>query len=364
LISQLSTIRIQYDADSIAAADVSLDAPVTLALNDATVEAAIAKLTAERGLQFRPASDRLVVFAPGKDATAAATVSYPIDDLVGTDDAATHAVADLVRRFVVPDAWDEKWGGRLDVSPGKLEVTQQAAGRREAAAFLDRLRLARGNAPKDSQATLVTRLQQARERLDAPVTMNFRPAATLPEIAARIESATGAMLLINYLELATQGFFGSETIGIAADKQPAERVLGALCDPRDWAWRIVGPKIIEITTRDAVRRRPYVEFYALPANPALELDGPGWVTKIRTALADEPWRDVPGIDLETAGEIVFDAPSQRLIVRQHQGAQARIERLLAESVKSPPATPAPRASPSPSAARPSATPSGTATAKP
>lgn len=355
LLSQLSTIRIQYDADSLAAADVRIDAPITLKLSDVTVENAITKLTAERGLQFRLVADQIVVFAPDKNAAASATVTYPVDDLVGTDEAATKSLAELVRHFAVPDAWDEKWGGRLDVAPGRLEVTQQTAGQREVAAFLDRLRLARGKTPKDSKATLDTQLRRARELLDAPVTMNFRPAATLPEITARIEAATGATVLVNYLELATQGFFGGETIGIAADKQPVERVLGALCDPRDWGWRIVGPKLIEITTRDAVRRRPYVEFYAVPANSAVELDGPGWMLKIRTALADEVWRDAPGGDHQAAGEVAFDAHSQRLIVRHNQGAQARIERLLAEGTKSPPATPAPRATAVPTAPRPTAT---------
>lgn len=357
LLAHLSTIRIQYDADSLAASDVRIDDPITLNLSDVTVEEALTKLTAERGLKFRAAADQIVVFAPAKETAASATVVYPVDDLVGTDDAATAALAELVRRFTVPGAWDDKWGGRLEATPGKLEVTQQAAGQSEVADFLDRLRLARGKTPKNSRAVLATRRQRARELLEAPVTMNFRPAATLPEIAGRLEAATGGVLLINYLDLATQGFFGGETIGIAADKQPVERVLAALCDPRDWGWRIVGPKMIEITTLDAVRRRPYVEFYALPANQIEELSGPAWVTRIRTALADEAWRDMPGVDPQTAGEIVFDDASQRLMVRQHQAAQTRIERLLAESVKSPPATPAPRATPSPtpSASRPSAT---------
>jgi hypothetical protein len=42
-------------------------------------------------------------------------------------------------------------------------------------------------------------------------------------------------------------------------------------------------------------------------------------------LIDEGWRATGG-----RGEIFFDAPSNSLIVRQHQEAQVRIHRLLAD----------------------------------
>ena len=356
LVAQLSTIRVAYDADSLAPDAALLATPVTLKLSDALVQEVFAQLLAAAELQGPPVGDQLFLY---RDAPWNAEVeeTYVVDDLTSGDPQAVGLLGDRLRLLTGP--------ATVTQDGSKLVVQQTVAGRREAKRLLDRLRLTRGKAPQDSQASLETRLHRSTDLLSKPVTMNFRPGATLAEIVARFEAETGATVLVDSIALAAQGFAGPERIGISADKHPAAVVLNALCEPRDWGWRLVGPKLIEITTREAARRRSYVEFYALPSSSPTETDGPSWVTRIQTQLADELWADAGAAEADGAGAIVFDDASRRLIVRQHQAAHARIERLLAETTKSPPAAPAPRPTPTPTASRPiSAVPASSPSATP
>ncbi|MGC3967672.1 MAG: hypothetical protein QM775_09955 [Pirellulales bacterium] len=163
--------------------------------------------------------------------------------------------------------------------------------------------------------------------LDAPVTMNFRPPAPLRAVAARLEATTGAVVTLDVAALAAEGATPDMLVGVAADKHPLAQVLTALCDPRGWAWRIVDPSTVEITTRNALRRRGYVEFY--DARPLLA-DGArpeALVARLKQQTAEAGWLESGGL-----GVIVFDAPSSALVVRQHQLGHQRLTQLLAEAV--------------------------------
>jgi hypothetical protein len=140
-------------------------------------------------------------------------------------------------------------------------------------------------------------------------------------------------------------------------------VLSALCAPREWSWRIVGHRAVELTTREGARRRLFVEFYKVPASMATSAAAQGLIGRIRNQLADEGWRGLGG-----RGEITYDEPSQMLIVRQHQEAQTRLEQALnaliqaeAGGAAAKPAVvaPQPSATPRPTA-KPTASPSGSA----
>jgi len=176
-----------------------------------------------------------------------------------------------------------------------------------------------------------TRRTLATVKLQSPVTLNFRPAAPLAQIVEHVESVSGATITIDHAALAEQGADGEASIGVAADKAPLEQVLTAVCEPREWAWRIVDPQTFEITTRDALRRRVYEESYDL--KPLL-VDG----TSPQQAAAD--------LQLKTEklygvvpGAFTLDAAASTLRVRRHQEAQFHVEAILREAaaVRSAPA---------------------------
>jgi hypothetical protein len=351
LISQLSTIRINYDWDAPAIAVLRPQDPVSLKLDDVTVAEAIDRLLGERKLRAVAVGDQLLVTGPAEEPQT--KVDHPIDDLAGKKTESLEELLGLVYLYVAPETWDAVGGkGTIAASGGAFHVTQSPKVQRELAAFLDRLRKARGLTPRDPATTLDTRLDRAAEVLQKPVTMNFRPGVPLEQVLARLTAVSGATFTVDSLSLAAQGFDPREPIGCSADQHAVGRVLAALCAPREWAWRVVNERVVEITSRDALRRRFYVEFYSLPATAAgEETTGPGWATKIRTQLGDESWRDVGG-----RGAVLYDEVSRRLIVLQHQEAHQRIAHLLAEASGSAPPVFAPK--------KPSPTSTASGTAKP
>lgn len=324
LLSQLSTIRISFDWDALTDPSL-LDRPLTLELRDLTTGEALTQILSSVGLAATPFGDQLVVRPPttyGRPTPA----DYPVAELIGDDAQGAARLVELIRDFVAPETWQTAGGaGTIAADETKLVVSQSPAVHRELAVFLDRLRLARGKTPRDSKATLATRLAQAHEVLSKPVTMNFRPGEPLPTVLGFLEQATGATITVDYPALMSAGFQGTEPIGCAADKHPPADVLTALCEPREWSWRVVGPRTIDLTTREASRRRLYVEFYKLPTTAEVAVAGPDLVQRLRTQLADEGWRTSGG-----RGDVVFDEPSQTLVVRQHADAHRRIEKLSAE----------------------------------
>jgi hypothetical protein len=325
LVSQLSTIRISYDWDSLVDPGV-LDKPVTLDLRDRTIAQSLTEILSSAGLVSVPVGDQLLVGPPTMNDRQPTIVEYPIAELLGDDAQAVPRLIDLIRDFVAPETWPAPAVSKaIGVTGTTLVVSQPPAVQRELALFLDRLRMARGKMPRDSKTTLATRLARAGDVLSKPVTMNFRPGEPLPTVLDFLEKATGATITVDYPALISTGFQGDEPIGCAADKHPLADVLTSLCRPREWSWRVVGEKTIDLTTREALRRRSYVEFYKLPKPTEGALSGPDAAQRIRTQLAEEGWRTSGG-----RGEIVFDEPSQMLIVRQHQEAHLRIEKLLAE----------------------------------
>jgi hypothetical protein len=286
--------------------------------------------------------DQLVVTKPAAD-VAEATADYDVSDMAAGADAAADRIAALVQDFVAPETWADAGGrGTIVVAAAQLSVVQAPAVQRELAAFLDRLRKARGRSPKDPTTSLTTRLTAARDVLAKPLTMNFRPGAPLETVLARLEADTGATLTIDYPALMSAGFEGTEPIGCSADKHPLSDVLSAVCEPREWSWRVVGERTIDVSTREGMRRRHYVEFYR-PPPVADATSGETWVLRVREQLADEGWRAAGG-----RGEIAFDEASGHLIVRHHQEAHRRVEKLLGES----PVVAAPDAAAPPAAATP------------
>lgn len=358
LVGRLAGAGVQYDWDVVAPAELKLDEPVTLKAGDATYTALLARLLEPIGARCDLFGSNLMV----RPAEAAPTsVDYPIDDLAGGDAAAAELYAGLVQLFVAPDTWESQGGtGKLTAAAGKLSAVQSPAVQRELLVWLDRLRTARGKSTKGSPQSNDSRFVRAKGALEKPITMNFRPGVPLGEIVAFLNKKSDVTISIDFIALAAAGNTLDEPIGIAVDKTPLAEVLAAICEPRELDYRIVDERTIEITTREALRRRGYVEFYDLRPLIAAEISPVELIKRIKADFADAGW-------VETGGEGVarFDAASNRLILRHHQDAHRHIERFLGELTAEiarmkagVPATPTPAATAAPSAS-PSATPAAT-----
>ncbi|MBL9082551.1 MAG: hypothetical protein JNK76_12130 [Planctomycetales bacterium] len=356
VVAQLAGLSLDVDWDALAPADVGLADKLDLSAADGdTLRTILEQLLAPKKLRWSAAGSALVVRASA-DADAPTNLTYAVADLTAGDAAQTAALGAMVQLLVVPQSWSSQ-GGAVTLTAGSdtLVVSQTPAAQREIAELLDRLRVARGKSPLMAGTSLQTRFAAARSLLEAPVTMNFRPAAPLRTVLGKLEAETGALITVDVSALAAEGASPETLVGIAADKHPLAVVLTALCDPRGWAWRIIDPRTIEITTRDALRRRAYVELYDVRLLLADGSRPEPLIARLKQQTAEAGWLESGG-----HGAIVFDAAASALIVRQHQAGHQRLAQLLAEALAAQ--TPAPAAStPRPTATPPAAaSPSGTA----
>jgi hypothetical protein len=365
IVGKLAGSTVQCEWDSLSPTELKLAEPVTLKLGDATYAEAFAKLLDPVGARIQVVGSGILIRGALHDARPVA-VEYPIDDLAGGDAASAELYAGLVQLFVDPASWDSRGGdGKLEAQAGKLIAVQPPLVQRELAAWLDRLRAARFKSTKGPKPSLETRLATANRLLTKPVTMNFQPAVPLPAILAHLEKTCDATIMLDFVALAEAGVGLDVPMGIAGDKVPLVQVLTAVCESRELGWRIVDERTVEITTREALRRRGYVEFYDVKPLLSAELSPTDLIAQLRAELPDLAW-------LETGGDGVvrFDSASNRLIVRQHQDAHLKIERFLAART---PGQPGPAAvalpgalNPPPAAVNPAPAPAATAsgTAKP
>lgn len=356
VVAQLAGLSLDVDWDALAPAEVGLADKLDLTSADAdTLRTVLEQLLAPKKLRWSAAGPALVVRAPA-DADIPTNATYAVADLTTGDAAQTSALGAMVQLLVAPQSWSSQGGvGTLTAGADTLVVSQTPAAQREIAVLLDRLRVARGKSPLVAGTTLQTRFAATQSLLDSPVTMNFRPAAQLRAVVGKVEAATGAAITLDVSALAAEGASPETLVGIAADKHPLADVLTALCDPRGWAWRIIDPRTIEITTRDALRRRAYVELYDVRL---LLTDGARpepLIARLKQQTAEAGWLESGGL-----GAIVFDAAASVLIVRQHQAGHQRLAQLIAEALAAQ--TPAPTATtPRPTGTLPAAaSPAGTA----
>lgn len=352
-VGEIGGLHVQYDWSTIAAPHTSLNAPVTLSVESAPVGDVLAKLTAPLGLQCVVRNGRIQVAGPTQSEDLKA-VDYPIDDLTDGDVSRAETLAKLVRLFVEPTAWDIAGGrGSAAAAARALTISQTAHLQTEAAAFLDRLRLARGKPVRHAAAgaapSLDSRLTRAKSQLEKTLKMNFRPGVPLRTILDRIETGCGLTIVVDYAALELSGTPPDGPIGIAAADNAVFEVLDALCEPRGWTWHLPADGVIELSTPETLGHHAYVEFYDVSRLITGDVTAAHVVDRVRGEIAGmvQPFGS-------EGGELAYDGVSGRLIVRHHHAAQLAISRLLVELAE--PQAPKPgTAAPVAVAPRPTAT---------
>ena len=350
IIAQLAGLALDFEWDTLAPSDAALKERVDAASADGTLRDLLEQLLAPKKLRWTAHGNVLTIQG---DVPSSETVQaeYAVGDLTTGDAAQAGALAEMVQSLVEPETWARAGGsGTVQAAANSLAVAQTPHVQHEVAGLLDRLRLARGKPSQNSQATLASSFGLARTKLDTPISMNFRPAAPLTVVLARLESLADVTVTIDAAALAEQGASGTTPVGIAADKHPLAQVLTALCEPRGWAWRIIDGSTFEITTQDAMRGRAYLEAYDL--RPLLT-DGARpepLLARLKAQTDSAGWLETGG-----GGVLVFDATSGRALVRQHQTGHQRIEQFLADTLAAS-APPAARPTASATAPKPTATP--------
>ena len=187
--------------------------------------------------------------------------------------------------------------------------------------FCERLRIARG---LPTQTTFAPpprepRFSLARQRLERPVRIHFYEPTPLLTLLDRLSRETKLVLLVDWPAVAELGWNPDAQTQLSAENIPVEQALQQLLDPLQLTSRVIDAETIQITTPEALIRRPDVEFYALGEALAAEEESQ-LLARLRTALKDQGVPDAV---------LAVDAASKHLIAALPQPAQRLLAAALA-----------------------------------
>jgi len=331
LLSQLSTVPMTLDAESLAQAGVDPAAKVSLKLSNATIGEILDAGLRPYDLKYVMVGKQLIVMDARRLKETVETVRFKVADLVASSKQHESDLAKLVERFVVPTAWQTSGGpGSIEAAEGELVVKQTPSVSQQVGGFLDKLRLARQLpvARRERRpASLATRWSMAREKLLGNVTVNFSEPVPLAEIAAQLQKAAGIAIVFDGLGLAAVERSPKVEATLSTDREPLADVLDRLLEPLELGYRIVDGQVLQITSAREVSDDLDVEFYPaesfLQAEPADE-----FAARIRKEVSPATWLEMGG-----AGALEVDAASSYLMVLAPQGVQIELENWLAEQTK-------------------------------
>jgi hypothetical protein len=234
---------------------VSLDQQNRTTMELAEGIAATARLSAAR------APGGLVFAKKGADEWR--QVRYRVDDLVGNADDAS-AIADLVRLFVQPESWADSKAA-INIDGKTLEIRQQTANHFSILIFCERLRQARGLAPRSKYPTdlleVTPRLAGLASKLDRRTTFTVFDWTPLVDLFHYWQQTSEMVLLVDWIRLADHDLRPMSTMAGSVNNATWAEALDACLTPLELAWVPVDGDTLQITTRDAADHTSWVEFY-------------------------------------------------------------------------------------------------------
>jgi hypothetical protein len=337
ILSDFSTLDISLDVEALAETGTKPDVKVTLRVQNASVGEVLEAALAEHKLVYVVADGQVLVTSPRRLERSSHRRSFDIEDLAG-DRPAAEELAKLVRELVQPPSWQESGGrGRARAAAGKLEIEQTAEVEHQVAAFLDKLRLARGRTIAETTSagdegsksgsgdslSLDTRYSLAKSRLEQPVTANFHQPTPLAKIAAHLEKAARIKLVFDGLALTGGGQSPQVPATLSVDRLPLAEALAGLLEPLGLAYRVIDARSLQITTRKAAGERLDLEFHRVGDLLDDEHAPDALGERVLASLSPKTWSETGG-----PGVLRYDAASKCLIVLQSQDVQIALERWL------------------------------------
>jgi hypothetical protein len=252
-----------------------------------------------------------------------------VADLTGGDRAALEKLADVVRSLVDPATWVDRGGrGTLELVENSLLVRQSDAAHYELLVLCEKLRVARGGAPASggdpTRFELTSRSEQARAKLDTPITVNYSAGKPLTKIVAFLQDRGHVNLTIDWLALGQTGATREVEAVLAVENVPLGDALDRLLAPLELDYVVMGPHTVQITTRAAAAARRELEFY--PVRDLLEegTSPEAIVARLTEGLVPA---GVPG-EAAPRVEAHYDAPAACILLLAPQGAQREAEQRL------------------------------------
>jgi hypothetical protein len=327
-LSRLSTIPITLDVDGMAAIGARASDLISITAEDTTVGQVLVEVLAKRGLVHVIHGQQLTVTSPEGRAGGEATIRYDVHDLAAAGGDNAGHLATLVARYAAPAAWQEHGGsGRITSSDDELIVEQTSLVQRRVVDFLNKLRVVRGVAAKDTarseEVSLKTRYSRAKTILDKQVTANFGLETPLCEVLAWLARNTGARILIDEASLDEAGLWCRSPVTVIADHEAFYEVLTGLLTPAGMTYRIVDERTLQVFARRSLPNRLEFEVYPVTGLLANRLDPQEMLARLRDRFDAASWIEGGGL-----GSVELDEAGKCLLVVQSPESQIRMEHLL------------------------------------
>lgn len=329
LLAAMGNVSVTIDADALVELGVEPSEPISVKLDSTSIGQALRAVVSQKGLGVTLENGQIVVSSPLEYRDTLRKVRYTVADLTDEDEAAVAELAALVRKLVAPESWQDA-GGRGTIEPEKAVLVVQQTGevQQQVLVFCEKLRTAQHKPLRShdnpERFALTTRWSQARKMLAQPVSANFHEPTPLSKVLAFLSEAAHVDILVDHAALASAETSDRVEVTLTATKQELGAALDGLLRPLGLAYRTVGARTIQVTTKEAAAERMELEFY--PVGPRLakqNVKGPALAERLKSRIAPSTWSDVGG-----PAEIYFDPASECLIVLQSQAAQAALERML------------------------------------
>jgi hypothetical protein len=332
-IGDLAGVTVSVDIDALYAAGVGIAEPVNVAGTSQTIGTILEQALGPIGLTARESAGQLVI-GP-KNAAQVRQARYAVDDLVRSGDPPIDELVDMVRMVVGHHGAVSAEKLQLRVADGAILLSASEIAHDRMIELCEKLRVARGRPLRSRynperpdprfdprRFELATRRAKAQSVLGRSITAGIGRAAPLRDVVDFLAAQSGASILLDARALAEAGLAVETESRLVANGEPLAMVLDRLLEPLELAYRVVDESVLEITSLPATAERPCIEFYRVSGLPA---------GAAAAAEALESYRDkvVAAAGLDNADlVVVFDVPSQCLIVSAGYPQQVRIERAV------------------------------------
>lgn len=326
LISGMSTVLVTFDLDAMADAGVGLRDPITVHLADTSVHKILEAIAASRKLACVVDGDQVVFTSPQRSAVGLHRRTYDVADLVQSRPDSADELIRWIVKLVAPEAWRQAGGaGSIRISGTTVVVEQSDRVHRQVRRFCDNLRVARGLSVPDlpDKAALASRPEQARPKLQQPVTLNLFAKTPLVRVLAELEQLGQVTIVIDWASLASAGIGPDVRAAVRVNQKPLEEALLQALLPAGLFFRVIGPDTFEVTTRKAAEARMEIEFYPVADLLRNGLTPDALIERVKSQVAGASWSDAGG-----PGLLEYDRLSGHLMVLQSQPNQRQIEDLL------------------------------------
>ncbi len=312
-ISQISGAAITLDPIALELNGQSPRTPVSLKVEDTTLDKALQDTLAAQRLELSEADSHVTVGLAGADDRHAA--DFDVKDLVSDGNAAP--IAKLIEQFVAPHSWKTNGGkGAIEVQGGSLHIDQTLAVRREVLIFCERLRLARSRPLRSKYpADLLTVASPSKllaPLLAKPTTFTFLPWTRLADVFAQWQQLSRVTILVDWSALSDVNLRPSSPIACSTIGKSWTEAFESVLEPLGLTWWAVDGQTIQITSFDALDRIERVEFYAVPQKMRSEVASDDvLIEALQKQIEARPNKRGRSSDVR----LQIDEPSNHLIVR-------------------------------------------------